>query len=303
MRKQPGRLDPFRRAVLRGLAVLLPLLLTIAIFLWAGSTVVRYLLQPLEGAVRYVLVEFAADIRPRDAFPAEQVSGGQVETHEGDFHRTEDGRFVPAAVYAEVEQRRDGAPMPPTARGVVTDYMEHRWLKRSVVIPIFTCLFVLGLYLLGKFLAAGFGRFMWSLFERLVGSIPVVRNVYASVKQVTDFVFQEAELEFTRVVAVEYPRRGIWSIAFVTGEGLLDIEGAANEGILSVLVPGSPMPFTGFTIMVKRSETIDLNLSVDQAIQYLVSCGVVVPPQQATEARRLRETAQRRLMASSVAEA
>src|SRR5690606_15663369 len=76
-------------------------------------------------------------------------------------------------------------------------------------------------------------------------------------------------------------RKGIWSLAMVTGEGMLDISAAANEPMLSVLVPTSPMPFTGFTMTVRKSETVDLNISMDQAIQFIMSCGVVVPPHQA----------------------
>jgi uncharacterized membrane protein len=104
--------------------------------------------------------------------------------------------------------------------------------------------------------------------------------VYSSVKQVTDFVFNERRIGFNRVVAVEYPRQGIWAVAFVTGEGMLDVRAAANEPVLSVLIPTSPIPGTGFTVVVRKSEVLDLNMTVDQAIQYLVSCGVVIPPQQ-----------------------
>jgi uncharacterized membrane protein len=114
-------------------------------------------------------------------------------------------------------------------------------------------------------------------FERVITRLPFVRNVYSSVKQVTDFVFSEREIEYTRVVAVEYPRKGIWQLAFVTGETLLDVSAAANEATLTVFFPCSPMPFTGFTATVKRSETLDLNVTTEQAIQYLVSCGVVSP--------------------------
>jgi len=135
------------------------------------------------------------------------------------------------------------------------------------------------LYLLGKFLAAGVGRFFWMQFERLINRLPVIRNVYSSVKQVTDFMFSEREIEYTRVVAVEYPRKGVWTVAMVTGDSLLDIRSAANEPVMSVLIPTSPMPFTGFTVTVKKSETIDLNITIDQAFQFIVSCGVVAPGQ------------------------
>jgi len=159
--------------------------------------------------------------------------------------------------------------------GWTRDFL-HPWLA----IPCFLSLFLLLLYLLGKFIAASIGRFFWGLFERAVGQVPLVSNVYGAVKQVSDLFLQEHELEYSRIVAVEWPRKGIWSVALVTGESMVDIEAAANEPVLSVLIPNSPAPITGFTLTVKKSETIDLNISLDQAIQFIVSCGVVVPPGQ-----------------------
>jgi uncharacterized membrane protein len=82
------------------------------------------------------------------------------------------------------------------------------------------------------------------------------------------------------VIAVEYPRKGIWSIGLVTGESMVDIASAANEPVLSVLIPTSPAPFTGYTLTIKRSEAIDLNITIDQAVQFIISCGVVIAPQQ-----------------------
>jgi uncharacterized membrane protein len=158
-------------------------------------------------------------------------------------------------------------------------------LQREFVIPVFLCLLVLVLYLLGKFLAAGVGRFFWTQMERLIHRVPLVRNVYSSVKQVTDFMFTDPDVDYTRVVAVEYPRKGIWTVAFVTGESMAEIRTAAHEPVMSVLIPTSPMPFTGFTITVKKSETIDLDITVDQAFQFVISCGVVVPPKQIAGAR------------------
>jgi uncharacterized membrane protein len=105
-------------------------------------------------------------------------------------------------------------------------------------------------------------------------------------------MFNEREIEYTRVVAVEYPRKGIWSLAFVTGESMLDIACAANEPVLAVLIPTSPMPFTGFTITVKKSETVDLNITMEQALQFIVSCGVVVPPAQLHQGLSLQQRAE-----------
>ncbi|MCA9239936.1 MAG: DUF502 domain-containing protein [Planctomycetales bacterium] len=307
--QQKRPLDPFRRAVLRGLGILLPPLLTIVIFLWVGATVNKYILTPLEDWTRWVVVQYASDIREASEFPQPperadvaihgRVYQRQVGKLDGeDYVRTDSGKFVPQSVYLSAadallaEGETVEEHMPSTAKAVYTLHREHVTLRRERTVPLFLAVFVLLLYLLGKFLAAGVGRFFWSQIESIIHRLPVVRNVYSSVKQVTDFLFTDPEMEFTRVVAVEYPRKGIWTVAFVTGESMLDIESAANEPIMSVLIPTSPMPFTGFTVTVRKSEILDLNITIDQAFQFIVSCGVVVPPHQLSAALADRDRKQ-----------
>ncbi len=130
---------------------------------------------------------------------------------------------------------------------------------------------------------AGVGRIVVTGFDTLIDRLPLVRNVYSAVKQVTDLVFSEQEFQFNRVVAVQYPREGIWSLGFVVGDSLLEIRAAANEPVVAVLMPTSPMPATGFIITVRKSEILDLNISLDEAIQFIVSCGVVAPPYERTD--------------------
>jgi uncharacterized membrane protein len=283
-------LDPFRRALVRGLAVLLPPLLTIVILVWVWNTVADYLLVPAESLARRALFSiYDRDIVPASHVPLQEVAEG-VAIIDGDpYHVAADGNFLPAEHYEKVEALFGPAQMPATAQAINREYVERTFLQRTTVIPVFLCAFLLGLYLLGKFLAAGVGRFFWLQLERIIVRLPLVRNVYSSVKQVTDFVFSEKELQYTRVVAVEYPRKGIWQVAFATGESLTDISAAANEPMLTVFFPCSPMPFTGFTAVVKRSETLDLGITMEQAIQFMVSCGVVVPPQQLSQALAERE--------------
>lgn len=281
--KQPTK--SFRRAVFRGLAVLLPPLLTIVIFIWVGNTVTDYFLEPLENGARRILVRSMADIRnPYTLGEVDVRPGGQVLLEDRLYTRVADGNFIPDSIVQDVRKRIGNGMMPTTAKGIYEEYVNLYFLRRSIVIPVFLLFFIFVLYLLGKFLAAGMGRFFLIQFESIVERIPLIRNVYSPVKQVTDFLFSEREIEYTRVVAVEYPRKGIWSLAMVTGESFLDISSAANEPVLSVLIPTSPMPFTGFTVTVKKSETIDLNISIDQALQFIVSCGVVTPPHQLASA-------------------
>ena len=278
---------PFRRAVFRGLGVLLPPLLTIVIFLWVAKTVKSYCLDPVVNGAHWAVRLSVEDIRTDDKLDPETRS---------EYVQTSDGKYVPASVYhfVKTHPRRDATlwkiertsstgdtvELKPTADEIYNEYVTLKYLQPWVVVPVFLAGFLLVLYLLGKFLAAGIGRVGWNLLETGIQRLPLIRNVYGSVKQVTDFVFSETEIEFNRVVAVEYPRKGMYSLGLVTGESMLDLEAAANEPVVSVLMPTSPMPMTGFTCTFRKSETIDLNITIDQAIQYIVSCGVVVPPHQ-----------------------
>lgn len=277
---------PFRRAVLRGLAVVTPPLLTIVIFVWVWNTIQDYVLIPVETIAREVVTAKISgstilDEVPDDAQEKEFVDGVLLSFKRNDekYIPTENDQWILQSVY-EVVANDKRHIVPGTALGIVERYVDIRYLNRYVVVPLFLSVFILLLYLLGKFLAAGMGRFIWRFFEQLIHRLPIIRNVYSSVKQVSDFVLSEREIEYTRVVALEYPRKGIWAIGFVTGESFLDIRSAANEPVVSVLVPTSPMPATGFTITVRKSETIDVNITVDQAFQFCLSCGVVVPSSQ-----------------------
>ncbi len=277
-KKDKRHAHPFRSAVLRGLGVVVPPLLTIVIFLWVGGTVHHYVLKPVTAGTRDALAWAVADVRENMHDPDPSTRTATVDDRV--FYRLDNDTYVPLEVYNLVRKNQGNEPLPQTGKAVYRRYVELRYLRPYLVIPSFLAVFVLVLYLLGKFMAAGIGRFFWNLFERGVHQLPLIRNVYSSVKQVSDFMFSPREIEYTRVVAVEYPRKGIWSLGMVTGESMLDIRSAANQDVLSVLIPTSPMPVTGYTVTVLKSETIDLNITIDQAFQFVVSCGVVIPPQQ-----------------------
>lgn len=281
--------------MLRGLGILLPPLLTIMLFAWAWNTIERAILLPVESLSETALAYAIEDIRSESMIELETT--GLENVHErfksapnGKLYTSLDGtllielnnQWLPLDVF-ELVSANPGSANLSTAHDYYKRYVQLRYLKRRLVIPTFLAIFLGVMYIVGKLLAAGIGRFFWHQFESLINRLPIIRNVYSSVKQVTDFAFSEADVQFTRVVAVEYPRRGIWSIGFVTGESMLDIRNAAGEPVLSVLMPTSPMPATGFTISVPKSETVDLDITIDQAIQYCVSCGVVVPDHQAVK--------------------
>ncbi|HVX09805.1 MAG TPA: DUF502 domain-containing protein [Pirellulales bacterium] len=282
-----SRLYPFRRAILSGLGVVLPPLLTIVIFLWVGGTIKQYALEPVTEGSRNVLAWYWAREDANqlaDPAVARHVANQspEIAMPSGDrYVRLPSGTYVPQEVkQALLEDNPDGVIVNGNLRQVYRRYVELRYLQPHKVIPVFLLLFLLILYLLGKFLAAGMGRVLWNIVERGIHRVPLVRNVYDSVKQMTDFMFNERDLGYKRVVAVEYPRKGAWSIGFVTGESLADIRGTTGEPMVSLMIPASPMSVTGYIVTVPKSETIDLDLTIDQALQFVISCGVVVPPHQ-----------------------
>jgi uncharacterized membrane protein len=278
----PPKSRPFRRAVFRGLALILPPILTIVIFLWIFGTVQVYVLKPVTDVAREAIVWLVRDVREPplgvDAKPTVQFDGKV-------YMRLDSGEYIPAAVAEAVRADIPGKPLP-NARAAYEDYVNLRFLRPIVVVPVFILVFVLVLYVLGKLFAAGVGGFIGSVARRL----PVVRSVYASVKKVTDFAFVENEVEFKRVVAIEFPRKGIWTVGLVTGEGMLDIAGAAHEPCVTVAVPGSPVPFTGNVVTVPKSAAHDLNITIDEALQFFISCGVVVPSRELREKPAGRES-------------
>jgi len=122
------------------------------------------------------------------------------------------------------------------------------------------------------------GRRVIRIGEQLLLKVPLVRVIYPYVKQVTDFLLTEKSLRFHTVVAVEYPRRGIYSIGFVTGQGFRTLKDELGEEMIHIFIPSSPTPVTGYVIFVRRSEAIDLPVTVDQALRFAISGGVIVPP-------------------------
>jgi uncharacterized membrane protein len=258
----------FRAAVFRGLGVLLPPLLTVLILIWVVNTVRSYVLQPVSLATRDGLVWLLADVQ--------EPKFGEKLNPDNAYHQLDNKSYLPNYVFDRVA-KADGnkAVSAKSGEDVYRRYVELEYLKPYFAIPLFLALFILLLYLLGKFIAIGVGGYFANMIESGIRRLPVVRNVYSASKQISDFLFSEREFEFTRIVAVEHPRKGIWSVGFVTGEGLPEVRAAVGDPLLTVLIPYSPLPITGCTIIVRKSDCIDLDITFDQACEYIVSCGVV----------------------------
>ena len=106
--------------------------------------------------------------------------------------------------------------------------------------------------------------------------IPLVRSIYASVKQVTESMFSSGK-SFRKVVLVEYPRKGMWSLAFQTGTGAEEVRDKTGRDVTNVFIPTTPNPTSGFFLMMPQKDVIVLDMSVDEALKYIISMGVVAP--------------------------
>jgi uncharacterized membrane protein len=107
--------------------------------------------------------------------------------------------------------------------------------------------------------------------------VPVVKSIYMSVKQVSDTLFSDSGNAFRKALLVQYPRQGSWTIAFLTGTPGGDVANHLKGDYVSVYVPTTPNPTSGFFLMMHKSETIELDMSVDAALKYIISMGVVAP--------------------------
>jgi uncharacterized membrane protein len=129
----------------------------------------------------------------------------------------------------------------------------------------------------GVFVANMFGQWWLGKWHGLMNRIPVVRTIYTSVRQVADTLFSGNGNAFSKALLVQYPRHGSWTIAFLTGTPGGEVASHFDQPLVSVYVPTTPNPTSGFFLMMPKADVIELDMSVDDALKYIISMGVVVP--------------------------
>lgn len=155
----------------------------------------------------------------------------------------------------------------------------HSTLEALKQIPgLGVIVMVVGLLLTGMFATNMIGQWWLRQGSRLLNQIPIVKSIYSSVKQVSDTLFSSSGNAFREAVLVQYPRQGSWTIAFVTGRPGGEAGVHLSGDYLSLYVPTTPNPTSGFFLMVPRADVIALKMSVDEALKYVISMGVVAPP-------------------------
>ena len=124
-----------------------------------------------------------------------------------------------------------------------------------------------------------FGRKVVSVWEALLARIPLVRSVYGGAKQLAETLFSSTGQSFRQVVLVEFPRKGVWTVAFLTGTAVGEAQRKTAREVVNVYVPTTPNPTGGYFIMVPREEVVELEMSIDEGLKMIISMGAVVPPE------------------------
>jgi uncharacterized membrane protein len=230
----------YRNAFLAGLATLLPTILTVYVLLWTYSFMDANVATPINNAIKSQMQATA--------------TGRQVAVRLLDL----DPELLRAGSAAELQRALDEA-FPG-------------WI--GIVAAIVLCFGV------GFFIASFVGRRLWGLAEAWLLKVPVIRAIYPSAKQITGFFIQqddEKSERFSRVCFVPFPAAGQWSVGFVMSDGLAAVDDAIGKRHLSVFVPMSPTPVTGFIVLVPEEQIHPIDLSVDEAFKYYVTAGLAVP--------------------------
>ncbi|MCE2510514.1 MAG: DUF502 domain-containing protein [Alphaproteobacteria bacterium] len=132
--------------------------------------------------------------------------------------------------------------------------------------------------LIGALMTGFLGRYILSAGERILARMPVVRSIYGALKQIFEAVLTHSSTAFRKVVLIEYPRRGIWVLGFITGETKGEIQNLTKETVINVFLPTTPNPTSGFLLFVPAEDVHELTMTVEEGIKMVVSGGIVTPP-------------------------
>ncbi len=263
------------RPFIRGLAVLLPSILTLWLLVKAYQFINSTIAEPINRGIRSAFSQI-----PKH-FPKLAES----------FAFSPDQDKLDAEAIAQNISESDTVAMQELSNTLFIDAVDVWWLEHPWMNLLGLLVAAVVVYVSGRLVGGFIGRALYRRIEKLMVAVPIIRKVYPYIKQLVDFLISDEDKpKFSRVVAVEYPRKGIWSVGFMTGGSLQSIETKLPDSI-TVFIPSSPTPFTGYTITVQRKDTIDLPITVEEAIRFAVSGGVLVPDHQIDSIVSSREPA------------
>lgn len=252
----------FKRFFLRGLVVLLPTVLTLWLVVKAYQFVDNSFAEPINQSLRLAMAKatpawdpltrlFEPTLEAVEAERSEILRNGGKEPDEG-------------ALLARLRSEN------------VKAWWDAHWYLDLIGLIVA----IVAVYIAGRLLGGFFGRRIYRKIEQVITTLPVFKQVYPHIKQIVDFLFSDdKKIKFNRVVVVEYPRKGIWSVGFQTGGAMRSVAEKSGDSV-TVFIPSSPTPFTGYTITVPKDAVRELPISVEEALRFAVSGGVLVPDHQ-----------------------
>jgi uncharacterized membrane protein len=291
--------------LLRGLITVLPAALTILLLVVVVQFVNRYVTSPVNSVIYWSLERNALGwnvLRTMDVEPTAidylEVDALPPELQE---RARREGLLEPEFRRALASWREDRLGLLRDLGDLAVDKEKLRVSVTDRVHPLVGVVVSLLLLLIIGYLASGFlGRRIVASLDRTLQSLPVFRSVHPYTKQFVEFFLSDSKLEFEHVVAFEFFNKGVWSLGLVTGKGLRSLNEKKLGDGLSIFIPSSPMPMTGFTVFVPAAGVVPLSITVDDAIRIVVSGGVLVPSAENVEdleqnladaGRRLEENA------------
>ncbi|MCF6227701.1 MAG: DUF502 domain-containing protein [Planctomycetes bacterium] len=290
-------MSAFSKAFFKGLSILLPALITIAIFAWAWDILRTYVVELSIRGIDSIKV-----IEPRKLTEAELNY-----LDDENFYQPigPDGLPTVGSPPHTIENLKNARPkigdLPPETQGLTPPFQERSVLQfildsndwhreydringdvRSYHWFEYLLSAVLGIViviLLGFGTRNFFGRKLGQLVEWMVTRVPIIKAIYPHAKQLVQFFFSDGDkkIEFDTVAIIEYPRPGLWSLIFVTGTGLATLQRATGKRLVTVYVPSSPAPMTGYTMFIAAEDVIPIDLKVEEAMKLIVSGGVLTP--------------------------
>ena len=268
-------MDDFRRFFLRGLGALVPTLLTIAILVWAYRLVNDYVGVHMTRGL--FLLCSAIRSEPAPGVVDEETDTLVYGTPINEWNAFGERLTIEYKVVHHTALRHPNPKARAHAENLKNEALWQVAFKKYKLHLLGFLIAIILVYFVGFFLASFIGRTVWRAGEGLLYRIPLIRAIYPHVKQVTDFLLSERRVEFSGVVAVQYPRKGVWSLGLSTGEPLGRVQEASPEELVTIFIPSSPTPVTGYVIQAPRQDVIELSMSIDEAFRFTISGGVVKP--------------------------
>ncbi len=257
----------FKRFFVRGLVVLLPSVLTLWIMVKAYQFVDVNIAEPVNSGIRLAVNNIAKVWEPLAEVSVFEPTIEELEVERSALGLAVDDATQNGAIISRIRSRK------------IEIWWESHWYMRMIGIVVA----IVAVYFAGRLLGGFFGRRIYRKIEGLITAVPFFKQVYPHIKQVVDFLFSdEKKINFNRVVLIEYPRKGIWSIGLMTGDTMASITKESGDAV-TVFIPSSPMPATGYTITVPKKDLIDMPITVEEAMRFTISAGVLIPSSQLLE--------------------